>query len=92
MYTAPPSKVEYEHLIKILSSYDFSSCLEEDTEVDKEYPYQILEIRYNDQVKNIFYLPDTFVDELVYFMDEYIELRANINLPWWKWARILRRK
>jgi hypothetical protein len=85
MYTAPPSKIEYECLVKILSSCDLSSFPEGDTVVDKESPYEILEISYNEQVKKIrgfACLPDTFADELGYFVCEYIELRANINVPW----------
>ncbi|MCL2434750.1 MAG: hypothetical protein FWD09_01265 [Lentimicrobiaceae bacterium] len=92
MYTAPPSKVEYEHLIKILSSCDLSNCPEEDMEVDKESPYQILEISYNDQVKNIRGLPSaSFAEELGYFVREYIELRANITAPW-GWSVAIRRR
>ena len=84
-YTAPPSKVEYESLIKILSSCDLSCFPEADTVINKESPYGILEIRYNDQVKNIrewHCLPAAFAEELEYFVCEYIELRANINMPW----------
>jgi len=94
MYTAPPSKVEYERLIKILSSYDFSHFPEEENiEIDKESPYQILEISYNDQMKNIsgFSLPANFANELGYFMCEYIELRANINVPW-GWRILIRQR
>jgi len=95
IYTAPPSKVEYEQLIKILSSCDLSSFSEEDVAIDKESPYEILEIGYNDQVKKIngfTCLPVSFADELGYFVCEYIELRANINVPWRWRVSILRRK
>jgi len=90
IYTAPPSKVEYESLIKILSSCDLSIFSEEDIEIDKESPYEILEIRYNDQVKNIRgyrYLPVAFAGKLGSFVCEYIELRANIKMPfgWRVW-------
>jgi phage anti-repressor protein len=85
MYTAPPSKVEYESLIKVLSSCDLSGFSEEDVEINKESPYGILEIRYNDYAKKIrgwYSLPAHFAENLEYFVCEYIELRANINMPW----------
>jgi len=93
IYTAAPSKVEYEHLIKILSSYDLSHFTEEGMGIDKESPYDILEISYNEHVKNIsgFPLPDDFANELGYFVREYIELRANINAPW-GWGVFIRPK
>jgi PKD repeat protein len=90
MYRAPISEIEYERLVKILSSCDLSSFPEADTVIDKKSPYQILEISYNDQVKNIGgTLPDAFADELIYFMCEYIESRANIDVPfgWRVWIR-----
>ena len=85
MYTAPPSKVEYESLIKVLSSCDLSSFPEANVVINQESPYGILEISYNDQVKKIRdwrCLPAHFADNLEYFVCEYIELRANINVPW----------
>jgi hypothetical protein len=92
MYRAPISKKEYESLIKILSRCDLSSFPEADTVINKKSPYEILEISYNDQVKNIGglrCLPAVFADELGCFVCEYIELRANINVPWgWRvWIR-----
>jgi hypothetical protein len=95
MYRAPVSKKEYESLIKILSSIDLGSFPEADTVIDKKSPYEILEISYNEQVKNIGgfnRLPAVFADELSCFVCEYIELRANINVPfgWRVW--ILQRK
>jgi len=90
MYTAPPSKVEYESLIKVLSSCDLSGFPEADTVINKESPYGILEVRYNDCAKKIRdwrCLPAHFTENLEYFVCEYIELRANINAPfgWRVW-------
>ena len=85
IYTAPPSKIEYECLVKILSSCDLNSFSEEDMRIDEESSYVILEISYNDQVKNFreyTRFPDNFANELGYFVQEYIELRANINAQW----------
>jgi len=61
----------------------------------KNSRYEILEIGYSDQVKKIngfTCLPVSFADELGYFVCEYIELRANINVPWRWRVSILRRK
>ena len=85
MYTAPPSKIEYESLIKILSSFDLSCFPEEDIEMDKESRYSILEFKYNNETKTFRgfnSLPDYFAEKLSDFVYDYIELRANINAKW----------
>jgi len=50
-YKTPISKKEYKSLIEILSSCDLNCFQEENTVIDKKYPYEILEIRYNEQAK-----------------------------------------
>jgi hypothetical protein len=85
MYTASPSKVEYERLIKILSSCDIGCIPEENMVVDDRYPYTILEISNNNKVKafkGFNRLPANCADELADFVCDYIELRANINAKW----------
>ena len=95
MYTAPPSKVEYERLIKVLSSYDISYIPNEDRTFNKESPYEILEIKYNDQTKtfrSFNSLPAHYADNLAEFISEYMEVRANITARWGWRVFIYRRK
>jgi len=94
MYTAPPSKVEYANLIKILSSCDISGVPCEDIEIDKESLYEMLEISYNGKIKKIMgfsSLPFNFADNLTEFICDYIELRVNINMPF-GWRAIISRQ
>jgi len=94
VYTAPPSKVEYENLLKILSSCDISSIPNDDKEIDKESSYQILEVSYNDRIKRFIgntSLPVHFADRLTQFISDYIEMRVNINMPF-GWRAIVRQR
>jgi len=84
MYTAPVSCVEYEGLIKILSGCDMNCVSSEDTAIDRRFPYQILEIKYNNQdktVREFKRLPVNCADKLKEFIEDYIESRVNINAP-----------
>jgi len=94
VYTAPPSKVEYKNLLKILSSCDISSIPNDDKEIDKETSYQILEVSYNDKIKRFIgntSLPIHFADSLIELISDYIELRVNINMPF-GWRAIIRQR
>jgi hypothetical protein len=89
MYRAPISNLEYKNLLKILSSCNISSIPDDDTEIDKDSSFEILEISYNDQIKRFHgftRLPANFSDKLAEFVCDYIELRVNINANWgWRY-------
>jgi len=94
MYTAPPSKVEYNWLLYFLSRCDLRGIPNEARITDKEFPYEYLEIHYNDQVKTfrgVSRLPFHFADQLADFISEYIESRANITARW-GWKIFIRRQ